>query len=566
MKGSICQSWWDDPTVEYAGNSCYEKYMDQDTLINAPKLRTNNVTTARRMFYRCYGLEEVPQYDWRNLLDAQSMFEEASSILTLPFMNTDKLTSAERMFYGATSLQQSPELSLNSATTMKEMFYGCLNLVRVNPFGCTRNVIDMTRAFSGDDALEKIDSSINFSSINDATKLTDIFKDCIELTYLRFVENTLSVSLDVSDTNLDADSLESVFNGLVKYNGAKENAPTLDVRGIEAMTDLNPGIKAIAFSKNWNILEDAVHYEATTTTALQEAIANAVSGDTVFLNQEINTVGNPITTNADDVAIVMNNDIVGDGGNTSGIHVTGGSLSLAGDGVVVNNTPYGSGKGSGAISVEGDGELTFNGSGVSAVIDDDPVNKGQFGVTVYDDAKLTVNDGDFEAGWYCIAGNGSKTSADSVTTINGGTFNSVADYAIYHPHAGKLVINGGNISGAAGAIAANNGIIEINGGTLTVTGGGDTGDASDGTGGLGEACLNLNARYGNVTCRITGGTFVVATNDADLIRINETGTRNVDLKISGGKFNRKPADAYIETGYTCSDVPDELGFYVVTKA
>jgi hypothetical protein len=98
MKGSICQNWWDDPTVEYAGNSCYEKYMDQDTMTVAPKLRTKDVTTARRMFFRCYGLTEVPQYDWRNLLDGQSMFEEASAIETIPFMNTDNMTSAERMF------------------------------------------------------------------------------------------------------------------------------------------------------------------------------------------------------------------------------------------------------------------------------------------------------------------------------------------------------------------------------------------------------------------------------------------------------------------------------------
>ena len=81
---------------------------------------------------------------------------------------------------------------------------------------------------------------------------------------------------------------------------------------------------------------------------------------------------------------------------------------------------------------------------------------------------MTVNDGEFKAGWYCLSGNGSKTTKDSVTTINGGYFLSISDYALYHPHTGKLVINGGTIKGAAGALAVNAGTIEINGGTFEV--------------------------------------------------------------------------------------------------
>jgi lipopolysaccharide export system protein LptA len=536
--------------------------MDQDTMTVAPKLRTKDVTTARRMFFRCYGLTEVPQYDWRNLLDGQSMFEEASAIETIPFMNTDNMTSAERMFYGATSLRQSPEMSLRSATTMKDMFYGCLNLVRVNPFGSTKNVTDMTRAFSGDDALEKIDSPIDFSSITDASALTDIFKDCIELNKLYVVENTLSVSLDVSNTNLSIESLNSVFEGLAKYTGNSVNAPTLDIRGIDATIDLTGKDKAIVFNKGWNLAEDSTHYEASSVEDLENAIATAVSGETVFLNTELNTVGTPIQVVTDDVSIVMSKDIVTDGGNASGINVSDGSLTLSGDGLLVNNTAAASGNMSGVARVTGEGELTFNGSGVDAVFDSDPVNKGQFGVVVYDSGKVTVNDGDFTAGWYCLSGNGSKTSADSVTTVNGGTLTSVVDYAIYHPHPGSLIITGGNISGGAGAVAINNGSLTITGGTLTVTGGGNTGEGSGGTSGLGEACINFNARYGDVTCRITGGTFVVAAEEAVLFNIDST--HNVDLKISGGRFNRPLNPEWIETGYVAKLESD--GFYEVTKA
>ena len=178
--------------------------------------------------------------------------------------------------------------------------------------------------------------------------------------------------------------------------------------------------------------------------------------------------------------------------------------------------------------------------------------------------KLTVNDGNFQTGWYCVSGNGAKTTADSVTTINGGEFTSVADYAIYHPQPGKLVINGGVIKGAAGAIAANNGIIEINGGEFSVLGGGDTGNWSDGTSGLSDVALNLNARYGDVVCRITGGTFYATASGTIMIKTGNNHT--VDLKISGGNFTQKPNDEWIAEGYVCSETANAEGFYTVTAA
>jgi hypothetical protein len=132
---------------------------------------------------------------------------------------------------------------------------------------------------------------------------------------------------------------------------------------------------------------------------------------------------------------------------------------------------------------------------------------------------------------------------------------------IYHPHAGKLIINNGMFSGGAGIIAANNGYIEINGGVFTVLGDGDTGQWTDGTGGLGEACLNLAARYGDVTCKITGGTFNVA-DGASMIVVN-TSKHAVNLSISGGKFAVKPDEDWIAPGYKCSDEKID-GYYVVS--
>lgn len=297
---------------------------------------------------------------------------------------------------------------------------------------------------------------------------------------------------------------------------------------------------------------------------IAETVAGLADGDTVTIDNEIDTTGTPLAIRKQNVTVNLNANLISDGGPSSGILVESGSAVLSGDGLVVTETPYASGHSSGVVAVRQGGELTFNGSGISATIEDDPVNKGQFGIVVTDNGKLTVNDGNFEAGWYCVSGNGSTTKADSVVTINGGEFKSVADYAIYHPGPNTLIINGGTIVGAAGAIAANNGNIEINGGTFAVLGGGNTGEWADGTSGLSDVALNLNGKYGPVTCRITGGEFHATAAGTILIA---TGSKYpVDLQISGGKFTSKPNEEWIAEGFVCTEEADADGFYTVTAA
>ena len=310
-------------------------------------------------------------------------------------------------------------------------------------------------------------------------------------------------------------------------------------------------------------LNEVYVYQADSAEAITEILGSLAEGDTVEISNVIDTSAGAININKKNITITMNDAIISNGSANSGIRVANGSLVIQGDAQIVNNTPYDKNHSSGVIGVSGGGELIFNGSGVSAVINDDPANKGQFGVVLHQDAHVIVNDGTFETGWYCISGNGSTTNADSVVEINGGEFVSVADYAIYHPQPGKLIINGGKFSGAAGAIAANNGIIEINGGEFAVLGGGATGEWGDGTSGLQDVALNLNAKYGDVTCRITGGIFHATA--AGTIMIQTGTTHTVDLKISGGKFSSKPNDEWIAEGYTCSSNTDEDGFYTVIK-
>jgi len=334
------------------------------------------------------------------------------------------------------------------------------------------------------------------------------------------------------------------------------------VNGI-AFKNMENGATIVANLDHILALNEVYSYDVDETN-VGDVIANLGDGDTLTVSTQMNTTGAPLTIKKKNVTVALNADVICDGSGNAGIRVAGGSAVLTGSGTLVNTTPYDSSHGGGVASVEKDGELTIEGINVSAVLEDDPVNKGQFGVLVMSNGKLTVNDGNFQTGWYCVSGNGAKTTADSVTTINGGEFTSVADYAIYHPQPGNLVINGGVIKGAAGAIAANNGIIEINGGEFSVLGGGDTGNWSDGTSGLSDVALNLNARYGDVVCRITGGTFYATASGTIMIKTGNNHT--VDLKISGGNFTQKPNDEWIAEGYVCSETANAEGFYTVTAA
>ena len=282
-------------------------------------------------------------------------------------------------------------------------------------------------------------------------------------------------------------------------------------------------------------------------------LANINSGDTVTID-ELNSIGNKVQLDKD-VNLILNNEVIADGSADSGIIISG-KVQISGNGKLVNNTPYDSNHSKGVISVINDGEVIIDGIGIEAALDD-PVNNGQFGIVLYDNSKITINSGNFRTGWYCVSGNGSKTSENAETIINGGNFVSTSDYVLYHPHKGKLIINNGNFTGAAGCIAANDGYIEINGGNFNVTGTGNTGEFNDGTGNLDNACINLNSKYGDITARINGGNFVGRN-------IIVTGTsHNIDLKITGGTFSEIIKSEWMDPEYMCIEV--EFGKYTVTR-
>ena len=78
-----------------------------------------------------------------------------------------------------------------------------------------------------------------------------------------------------------------------------------------------------------------------------------------------------------------------------------------------------------------------------------------------DNAVLTVDGGTLTGYFYGIAGNGTRHGTE--ITINGGKVTSENGTGIYHPQAGTLTINEGEISGLTG--------VELRSGNLVMNGG-----------------------------------------------------------------------------------------------
>lgn len=178
---------------------------------------------------------------------------------------------------------------------------------------------------------------------------------------------------------------------------------------------------------------------------------------------------------------------------------------------------------------------------------EDNANYGQFAVSVQNenaDATVIINGGHIKAGWYAVAGNGSDVTYNGNITVNGGILESVADYAIYHPHTGTTTVNGGVIFGAAGGISLNRGKLIVNDGTITSKGTGTTGNWGDGTGNQQAAAINVNAKYETTAVEIKGGK-ITAEKDAILL----TNGRNGTVAVSGGSFSSEIKREYCADGF-----------------
>lgn len=308
---------------------------------------------------------------------------------------------------------------------------------------------------------------------------------------------------------------------------------------------------------------------------LADAIAAAKSGATVTLldNIDISTTGLTISAERT-ITLDLNGHTLKVANTDAGNIKVCGKLTLkdstdtakngTGTGKIYTETPYIYGtQDKVMIATMSGGEFTMESGLIDAAsFTTDNANVGHFAVSVQNDngnATVTINGGHIKAGWYAIAGNGQNSSFEGNIIVNGGILESVADYAIYHPHAGTTTINGGVVFGAAGGVSINRGKLVVNGGTITSKGTGTTGNWGDGTGNQAAVAINVNAKYETTTVEIKGGT-ITAEKDAILL----TNGRDGSIAISGGTFSSAVPEEYCAEGFIPTKNAD--GTYGVKEA
>ena len=210
-----------------------------------------------------------------------------------------------------------------------------------------------------------------------------------------------------------------------------------------------------------------------------------------------------------------------------------------------------------------------------------------FGIVVWGDAtnsktpKLTVNGKvTLEKGGIAISTNGNDKSNAEITINKGAVVSSNEDGAIYLP-SGKLIMNGGTISGPTGiqicAGSANiNSEFQLNGGTVIATG--DDQRTSKGTGdGLipdGAAISVVNRGYPNgvPTVAINGGFFSSAKNDAVLAYNWSAGVASnwaeatSHVSITNGYFTSDPTSYLANDRYSVPSDKDGYTYMVSNTA
>lgn len=323
---------------------------------------------------------------------------------------------------------------------------------------------------------------------------------------------------------------EAKLNNLLDLEFFFENRPS--------NTPADAPVDQVVATQNETGEEDEVVAKIgdTTYTDLQTAL-DAANGQTVVLQQDVDVSAAGLKITGTATLDLNGNDVKAANTNPGQIRVEG-NLTLkdtVGQGKIYTETDYtGGSTGYAVVDVYG-GTFTMESGSIEAVRPD-ANGKGQFGVGVNEGSTINIKGGTIKAGWYAISGNGNDLNESSTVNVSGGTLISTADYAIYHPQAGTLNIEGGTIDGAKGGVSMNRGTLNVSGGTIQNQGTGDTGNWGDGTGGMAGSAINLAAEYGEVTANITGGTFISSDPDTDAIIVHSGTQHKYTANISNAEI------------------------------
>ena len=322
-------------------------------------------------------------------------------------------------------------------------------------------------------------------------------------------------------------------------------------------------------STGYQLLSEIVLPPGSTSTDLQTAIVNAVSGDTIILSDNMTFSGTVIIVDGKTIEIQSDSgntwaltaavsthfrvngnlilrNIVIDGDTTAGsiyVHTTGSLTMNTGtvvqncknsgitnmgtfimnDGIIRNNTGSVEGYGGGVYNTAA---LTMNGGSITA-------NTARNGGGINSSGNVTINNGIISNNRVTLYGGGITINATSSFRMNNGIINNnISDLSSAGIHVlGAFTMSGGNINNnhattnGGGIYAAPNGVVTISNGIITKNTADNDGGGiyvnilgkADITGEAGEVSITQNTAGNN-----GGGIYVVDTTYASLTTSADT--------------------------------------------
>ncbi len=320
---------------------------------------------------------------------------------------------------------------------------------------------------------------------------------------------------------------------------------------------------------------------AAVVTTSDELIAALEAGGSVQLGDDITVTDGDWACIYGEAALDLNGHTVTFGHYYSDLYVSGGKLTISGEGKLVKTAAQD------IVWVVNGGEVIIESGAIEGVdyaiyagadwdttggkvtMNGGSITVDGWGIVGIGNSEVEFNGGTINAGsGIGISGNGSADCAGAKFTINGGTIN--AALGVYAPQIdGVTIINDGVINGSEAGIEIRAGDLTINGGTISVPADvayttAANGSGSTTTGAAISVAQHTTQQEINVT--INGGTF---TAPVPFSETNPQGNpapaiENVTVVINDGTFNATSDDAVISedfekfiTGGTYSEAPAE---------
>lgn len=207
---------------------------------------TSNVTNMYQMFYRCYNLTTVPNFDTSNVINMYQMFTYCYNLTNVSNFNTINVTDMSEMFSSCRNLISIPDLNTSKVTDMGWMFNGCQNLNNILNFN-TFNVINMSNMFCNCRNLTNI-PNFNTSKV---TNMSYMFKDCSKL-----------INIPNFDTS-NVKNISYMFHNCNNLSNLSLKSIAKSLPNVSQLTSQNSNLQNIGLSQN------QINYISTTKYASQ---------------------------------------------------------------------------------------------------------------------------------------------------------------------------------------------------------------------------------------------------------------------------------------------------------